>query len=284
LSRISEKLKKPADELARVALGAWQAVMASDAPTPGQMTGTVHAFEQWDASGNGDPRATAWYADFALGLARRPQRWPAEFLSAAIVELEGAEANNAGRIDRHLAALALRSQRLLVLAVKPEPTDEELAQIEQDSSRLVAARNDEEDGPLIGRFVEPMALLDALWAEAQLTPLAGMASPAIPAEVTAAPAGCGTRPGAVQRRSCDRRVERGLFAIRVDLHRRLPVRRATSWRMSHPPMESIWLRSPGGVPGGRALLDLAEQARTPDSIERPTWPAAAGNAARHCRG
>ncbi|HUE73333.1 MAG TPA: protein kinase [Pirellulaceae bacterium] len=188
LDPLPEKLEKPTDEQARSVLQAWLTLLDADSPAAGQVTAVVQTFEAWGATASGDTRAAAWFPGFVEGLARRPRRWPAEFLSSEIAELESAAATSTSRIDRHLAALALRSQRLLILAVEPMPTDEQLAQIEQDSERLVAARDDEEDGELIGRFVDPSVLVDALWAETQLAQVAlsKMARPAIEPDVKGA--------------------------------------------------------------------------------------------------
>jgi serine/threonine protein kinase len=271
LSTLPEKLTQPADEMARVALRSWLTLLKADTPTPAQVTGAVQAFERWDAAIAGDSRGELWYGDFAQCVARRPGRWPKELLTAAIAELEDARVTSSGRIDRHLTALALRSQRLFVLSVAPEPTEEELAQSAQDSGRLVAAQRDEDTAIVVSRFIDPPVMVDALWLESNLAPLVltGAASPAIApdlieslerlsAYVKDQPAAGAADDGGVLA-YLQYVVDISRVIARTpgdDLHAALPV----------PPATNQWLATPRRRAVAAALLlDLAEKsARTPE--------------------
>ncbi len=171
LDQLPKTIDRQADSQARDALAAWLALLESDAPTPAQLAAGLQAFERWASAIAGDARVETWFLDFAASIAQRPRRWPKEVLSSAIADVESSATGSSSRLDGSLIGLALRSQRLLTLAIEPALSDADLLLIQDDSGRLMKARSDDADG-VVGRFVTPAILVDTLWAESHLAPLA----------------------------------------------------------------------------------------------------------------
>ena len=164
------ELEDQGDQRARAALECWLTLTETDAPSAAQVATCLTAFDVWATEAPQDGRTDSWFKDFAIHMAVRSQRWPKEVLNAAISDLENAP-DRQSMLDHRPVDLALRSQRMLKMAVDGKLTTKELSLLEQDSLRLLQARAVENVGDVASNFVTPGVLVDALWAESQLAPL-----------------------------------------------------------------------------------------------------------------